>query len=60
MPKIAEFHSTHEANKPAGSPVHHNNSACAPGRDIPQNERQAGTGGYRLCDDCQRLNKENK
>jgi hypothetical protein len=60
MPKIAEFHSTHEANKPAGSRVHHNNGVCAPGRDIPQNERQAGTGGYRLCDDCQRLNKENK
>ena len=60
MPKIAEFHSTNEANKPAGSRVHHNNSACAPGRDIPQSDRQTGTGGYRLCDDCQRLNKENK
>jgi len=60
MPKIAEFHSTNEAAKPAGSRVHHNNSACAPGRDIPQNERRSGSGGYRLCDDCQRLNKENK
>jgi hypothetical protein len=60
MPKMAEFYSTNESNKPAGSRVHHNNSACAPGRDIPQNERRTGTGGYRLCDDCQRLNKENK
>jgi len=60
MPKMAEFNSANEASKPTGNRVYHNNSACAPGRDIPQNERRAGTGGYRLCDDCQRLSKENK
>jgi hypothetical protein len=60
MPKVAEFYSVNEINKPAGNRVHHNNSACPPGRDIPANERKAGTGGYRLCDDCARFNREGK
>jgi len=60
MPKVPEFHSTSEAHKPAEKRVHHNNSACAPGRDIPNNERHTGTGGYRLCDDCHKLNSEGK
>jgi len=57
MPTCAAFHSVNEAKKPAGHRVHHNNSACAPGRDIPQSERRSGPGGYRLCDDCDRLNR---
>ncbi len=60
MPGVAPFHSVNEAKKPAANQVHHNNSACAPGRDIPQNERRPGAGGYRLCEDCARLNREGK
>ena len=58
MPKVAEFYSINEVKKRAANRVHHNNSACPPGRDIPQNERRQGTGTYRLCDDCIRLNNQ--
>jgi hypothetical protein len=60
MPKVADFHSINEINKPAGNRVHHNNSSCAPGRDIPQSERRLGTGGYKLCGDCERENSKGK
>ena len=55
MPKVADFHSVNEAQKPPEARRYHNNSECAPGRDIPQSERRFGTGGYRLCDHCERL-----
>ena len=58
MPLVAAFHSVNEINKAPSQRVHHNNSSCAPGRDIPQWERKVGTGGYRLCDDCDRLNRQ--
>jgi NADPH-dependent glutamate synthase beta subunit-like oxidoreductase len=60
MPATPTFHSVNEANKPAGHCVHHNNSACPPGRDIPQWERRSGTGGYRLHEDCGRLNRQGR
>jgi hypothetical protein len=60
MPKVPEFYSINEVVKPVGNRVHHNNGACPPGRDIPQNERRPGTGGYRLCDDCARLNAQGR
>jgi hypothetical protein len=60
MTATAKFHSINEVKKPPANRVHHDNSACVPGRDIPQNERRSGDGGYRLCDDCIRLNKEGK
>lgn len=60
MPRVADFHSINEVKKPPPNRVYHNNGACPPGRDIPANERKNGTGGYRLCDDCIRLNKEGK
>lgn len=58
MPTVPAFYSINEAKKPAANRVHHNNGACVPGRDIPANERKPGTGGYRLCDDCIKLNKQ--
>ncbi len=58
MPVVPAFYSVNEANKP--KPVHHNNSACAPGRDIPQSERRSGTGGYPLCQDCTRATNDGK
>jgi hypothetical protein len=54
--KVPAFYSIHEATKLPASRIHHNNSACLLGRDIPPKERLAGTGGYRLCDQCARLN----
>ena len=61
MPSIPAFYSVNEAKKiPPESRVHHNNSVCPPGRDIPQNERRQGTGGYRLCQDCQQLNAQRR
>jgi hypothetical protein len=55
--KVAEFYSVNEVKKPAADRVYHNNSACAPGRDIPPSERRPGNGGYRLCKDCAELNR---
>ena len=59
MATVAEFYSINEARKPANLRVHHNNGACRSGQDIPNEERRTGTGGYRLCDDCEKLNKLN-
>jgi hypothetical protein len=60
MPKVTAFYSVNEAAKPAAIRVHHGNSACPLGRDIPANERRDGTGAYRLCDDCKRLNDQGR
>jgi hypothetical protein len=58
MSAVPAFYSVNEIKKPAQDRVHHNNGACPPGRDIPSWERKPGDGGYRLCEDCQKLNKE--
>ena len=60
MPRVSPFYSVNELRKPPGRRVHHDNSVCPPGRDIPERERSSGTGGYRLCDDCGRLNREGR
>ena len=60
MPKTATFYSVNEDKKPAANRVHHDNSACRPGQDIPQNERRPGTNNYRPCDDCKKLNDQGK
>jgi hypothetical protein len=60
MPLVPAFYSINETNKPLHNRVHHNNKSCPPGRDIPAHERRNGTGGYRLCDDCQKLNDQGR
>ncbi len=60
MPRVPEFYSINEVQKPQQHRVYHNNSACPPGRDIPANERRPGTNGYRLCEDCNRLNNQGR
>jgi hypothetical protein len=60
MTAVAPFYSINEVKKPTQKQVHHNNGACPSGRDIPANERRSGTGGYRLCEDCQRYNNEGR
>ena len=56
MPSTPVFYSVNESKKPTANRVYHDNSACPPGRDIPQNERRPGTNGYRLCKDCKERN----
>jgi len=58
MSKVAAFYSVNEEKKPASQRVHHNNDKCPPGRDIPASERKTGTGGYRLCKDCEERNAQ--
>ena len=60
MPLMPAFYSVNEIKKPEANRVHHNNSACIPGRDIPVNERKPGGGGYRLCKDCNELNNQKR
>jgi hypothetical protein len=60
MPKTTAFYSINEDQKPAALRVHHNNNSCPPGRDVPSWERRLGTGGYRLCRDCQTLNDQGR
>ena len=60
MPQTAAFYSINEIQKPLTLRVHHNNSSCPPGRDIPTWERKPGTGNYRLCDDCINLNNQGR
>ena len=58
MPLVSAFYSMNEILKPPADQVHHNNSACGPGRKIPQSDRRPLTGGYRLCKDCDKLNSQ--
>jgi hypothetical protein len=46
------YHSVNEKKKPAKERVHHTDKDCRSGRDIPKNERESGTGGYRRCKNC--------
>lgn len=54
---MAVFYSVNEVKKPPEKRVHHNNSQCPSGNDIPKHERVSGTGGHRLCFHCKNLNK---
>ena len=60
MSPVPDFYSINEVLKPQQNRVYHNNGSCPPGRDIPANERRAGTNGYRLCADCNRLNSQGR
>lgn len=60
MPSTSPFYSINETRKLPSRQVYHNNSACPPGRDIPSSERRSGTGGYRLCHDCQALTRQGR
>ena len=60
MSKVPAFYSVNEAKKPANQRVHHDNNTCAAGRDIPSWERKPGSGGYRLCDDCDLRNRQGR
>jgi hypothetical protein len=62
MPKMAKFYSVNEAKKPVDKRVHHDNDRCGAGISIPDEDRRPGEGPYkdpyRLCEDCEKINKD--
>ena len=60
MPKMQTFYSVNEATKPIESRIHHNNSTCALGWEIPAKSKRDGTNNYRLCDNCAKVNTQGK
>jgi hypothetical protein len=61
VPKIDDFYSVNEVNKPPRNRVYHNNRECHSGRDIPEHDRLFGKPtGYRLCNHCIRLNRQGR
>ena len=56
MAPVPAFYSVNESQKLFANRLYHtNDTQCAPGRDIPKNERKLGNGGYRLCARCANL-----
>lgn len=63
MSRVAPFYSQSEATKRAANRLYHNNSACPSGHTIPQHERRQGQGvnsNHRLCENCDRLNRQDR
>ena len=56
MATVPNFYTVNEIIKPTQKRCHHNDDRCGPGKDIPLRDMRNGTGGYRLCEDCQKLN----
>ena len=57
IPRTSDFYSFREAYKPVGARVYHNNSSCPSGCVIKEvGEDKPGTGGYRLCRECDARN----
>jgi hypothetical protein len=57
MPRVPSFHSTSEARKLPPQRVYHENDSCSLARNIPEWDIRPGTGGHRLCKECERLNR---
>lgn len=55
MPSVFAFHSINNRKKKPTDRVYHNNTKCAPGRDIPHHEREPGASGH-LCIHCKGYN----
>jgi len=41
-------------------PVYHNNTGCTTGNNIERKYLRRGTGGKRLCKECNRLNRRGR
>ena len=57
MPTTPAFYWIKESTKPIPDRVHHNNTWCTKAKDIPRSDRRPGTGTYRLCRECEDLNR---
>jgi hypothetical protein len=49
MAKVAPYHSTN----PADPDVYHDYDDCPTGQQIPESNKESGTGGYRRCKQCE-------
>jgi hypothetical protein len=56
MPRVAPTHSV----KPGTANVHHDNSLCTERNNIEAIYLRQGTGGRRLCEHCERLNRDGR
>jgi len=54
---MSSYYSINEADKPASERRYHDNENCPPGGEIPARNRRSGSNGYRLCGQCQRMNR---
>jgi hypothetical protein len=57
VPTTPPFYWIKESTKPIPDRAHHNNSNCAAAKDVPRADRRPGTGSYRLCRQCEDLNR---
>jgi len=48
MGKVSNYHSSN----PSDPDVHHDQSTCPTGQQIPAQNKVSGTGGYRKCKQC--------
>jgi hypothetical protein len=60
MPFISSFYGPDDPAQPLAVIFYHNNSACSSGSRVPGPDRRASTGGHRLCDQCEQLNKSGR
>lgn len=58
MALTASFHGMDEMLKPPNKRLYHNNDGCPSASEISPTDRQTGTGGYRLCKECERLDRK--
>lgn len=49
--RVSPYHSSN----PDDPNVHHDYDTCPPGSQIPARYKRAGTGGYRRCEQCVRM-----
>ena len=54
---MANYYSINEADKRPAERRYHNNDSCGPGGEIPSRNRRAGNPGYKLCGQCERMNR---
>jgi hypothetical protein len=54
---MSSYYSINEADKPANKRRYHDNEGCPPGGEIPARNRRPGGNNYRLCGQCQRMNR---
>lgn len=53
--KVSPFYSSE-----SGTEVYHNNDKCTKGNNIESENITSGTGGLRLCEECENKNAEDK
>jgi hypothetical protein len=60
MPNMQTFYSINQATKPIENRIHHDNTTCALGWEIPAKRKRDGTYNYRICDNYAKVNTQGK